>query len=90
MLGSYGKSMFWWWGELQSCEYPTANQPEKLHFVVDIVHMVKSHSWKEFDLRQDYDSYGAWGYSRLPFLDWKLYLMCQYSSANQNTTLREV
>lgn len=78
----------WWWGELQSCEYHTANQSEeKLHFVVDIVQVVKYPSWKEFDLVQDCDPYRALGYSRLPFPDWKLYLMCQYSSANQNITL---
>lgn len=76
---------FWWWGELQSCEYHTANQSEeKLHFVVDIVQVVKSPSWKEFDLI--HDSYGALRYSRLPFLDWKLYLMCLYCSG-KNITL---
>lgn len=73
---------------MQSWEYHTANQSEeKLHLVVDIAQVAKSPSWKEFDLIQDCDPYGALGYSRLPFLDWKLYLMCQYSSANQNITL---
>lgn len=86
LLGLYDKVS--WLGELQPCEYHTAKKSgEKLHFVVDIVQVVKSPSWKEFDLMQDYDSYGALDFSRLPFLDWELYLMCQYLSANQNITL---